>query len=49
MDDAALLAELRPTAAHLLERHLGEVDGLQVRARPGTTAPPDETALGEPQ
>jgi DivIVA domain-containing protein len=33
----------------LLERHLGEVDGLQRRARPGTTNPPDETALGGPQ
>jgi DivIVA domain-containing protein len=30
----------------LLERHLGEVDGLQRRARPGGAEPPDESPLG---
>lgn len=33
----------------LLERHLGEVDGLQRPPRPGASEPPDESALGGKQ
>jgi hypothetical protein len=33
----------------LLERHLGEVDGLQRRVRPGHPASPDDTVPGKAQ